>query len=149
MNSYTFLSYVNYQINCFTLVAGPIQRYKRFPEFLGHAGDGSRAPPRRTFSPGTAWCWARSKWALLAPAIQAGYQLISDRAGLAPGNLQPLQKLAAQFYGYPLYLYFNFSGYTDIAVAAAQLLGLKCSPENFNHPFTWPATSSTSGTAGT
>jgi D-alanyl-lipoteichoic acid acyltransferase DltB (MBOAT superfamily) len=35
---------------------------------------------------------------------------------------------------YPVYLYFNFSGYTDFVIGCALLFGLKL-PENFQRPF--------------
>ena len=44
------------------------------------------------------------------------------------------------FYAYPIQLYADFSGLTDIAVGAALMLGFE-SPENFNAPF-WAATPS-------
>ncbi len=37
-------------------------------------------------------------------------------------------------YGYALQLYFDFSGYTDIAIGSALLLGIKL-PANFNTPY--------------
>ena len=37
-------------------------------------------------------------------------------------------------YGYALQLYYDFSGYTDIAIGSALLLGLKL-PANFNRPY--------------
>lgn len=37
-------------------------------------------------------------------------------------------------YGYALQLYYDFSGYTDIAIGSALLLGLKL-PQNFNQPY--------------
>lgn len=37
-------------------------------------------------------------------------------------------------YAYTLQLYYDFSGYTDIAIGSALLLGLKL-PENFNRPY--------------
>ena len=37
-------------------------------------------------------------------------------------------------YGYALQLYYDFSGYTDIAIGSALLLGLKL-PQNFNAPY--------------
>lgn len=40
-------------------------------------------------------------------------------------------------YVYALQIYFDFSGYTDIAVAAGLLLGVKL-PENFNAPYLKP-----------
>jgi alginate O-acetyltransferase complex protein AlgI len=44
-----------------------------------------------------------------------------------------LEVLAA-VYGYALQLYFDFSGYSDIALGSALLLGLKV-PQNFNMPY--------------
>ena len=44
-----------------------------------------------------------------------------------------LEVLAA-VYGYALQLYFDFSGYSDIALGSALLLGLKI-PQNFNMPY--------------
>lgn len=35
---------------------------------------------------------------------------------------------------FPVYLYMNFSGYTDVMIGAGGLLGFKV-PENFNHPY--------------
>ena len=37
-------------------------------------------------------------------------------------------------YGYSLQLYYDFSGYTDIARGAAQLLGIRL-PVNFDRPY--------------
>lgn len=37
-------------------------------------------------------------------------------------------------YAYGLQLYYDFSGYSDLAIGSAQLLGLKL-PENFNRPY--------------
>ena len=37
-------------------------------------------------------------------------------------------------YGYALQIYFDFSGYTDIAMGLSQLLGLSI-PDNFNRPY--------------
>src|SRR5262249_24320848 len=38
------------------------------------------------------------------------------------------------FYLYPLYVYFNFSGYCDIVIPSAARFGIRM-PENFNYPF--------------
>jgi len=38
------------------------------------------------------------------------------------------------FYAFPAYLYFNFSGYCDIVIGGARLIGLKM-PENFDRPY--------------
>jgi alginate O-acetyltransferase complex protein AlgI len=42
--------------------------------------------------------------------------------------------LLATFYLFPILLYADFSGLTDIAIGSALLLGIE-SPENFNYPF--------------
>src|ERR1700722_13227013 len=46
----------------------------------------------------------------------------------------PGAPVALGFYGYPLQMYADFSGLTDIAVGAGVLFGIR-SPENFNAPF--------------
>jgi alginate O-acetyltransferase complex protein AlgI len=46
----------------------------------------------------------------------------------------PGAPVALGFYGFPLQMYADFSGLTDIAVGAGVLFGIK-SPENFNAPF--------------
>jgi D-alanyl-lipoteichoic acid acyltransferase DltB (MBOAT superfamily) len=43
-------------------------------------------------------------------------------------------EVLAGVYGYALQLYCDFSGYTDIAIGSALLLGVKL-PENFNRPY--------------
>jgi D-alanyl-lipoteichoic acid acyltransferase DltB (MBOAT superfamily) len=55
--------------------------------------------------------------------------------------LSPRQSLAERaltgaviFAAYPVYLYFNFSGYTDIVIGIARFLRIKL-PENFTGPF--------------
>lgn len=59
-------------------------------------------------------------------------KLVSD-AFAAPQNYTAPALWAALF-GYALLLYWDFSGYTDIALGTALLLGLRL-PENFNHPY--------------
>ncbi len=49
-------------------------------------------------------------------------------------NLYTGTEVLVGVYGYALQLYFDFSGYTDIAIGSALLLGLKL-PENFNQPY--------------
>ena len=42
---------------------------------------------------------------------------------------------AIVFYSYPIYIYLNFSGYTDFMIAIARLCGVITLPENFNRPY--------------
>lgn len=66
--------------------------------------------------------------------------VIADRLGIyidpvfdAPQSHASEQLIAACLV-YPIYLYADFSGYTDIAIGCARLFGLKLSP-NFDRPF--------------
>ena len=59
------------------------------------------------------------------------------RAPLAAGHFSGWKcavYFAVVFYFYPLYLYFNFAGYCDIAIAANRFFGMRL-PENFNRPW--------------
>jgi hypothetical protein len=57
-----------------------------------------------------------------------------DRAFTTPGELNSAQALFAM-YGYAAQIYADFSGYTDIAIGVALLLGFRF-PENFDAPYT-------------
>lgn len=54
---------------------------------------------------------------------------VFDTPGLYTGT-----ETAVAVYAYAVQLYYDFSGYTDIAIGSALLLGLKL-PENFNRPY--------------
>lgn len=56
-----------------------------------------------------------------------------DRIFDQPQLYSSVETLAA-IYGYALQIYCDFSGYTDIAIGSALLLGFKL-PENFNSPY--------------
>lgn len=56
-----------------------------------------------------------------------------DRVFDQPQLYSSLETLAA-IYGYALQIYFDFSGYSDIAIGSALLLGFKL-PINFNAPY--------------
>jgi len=46
-----------------------------------------------------------------------------------------MQDFFIVLYGYPIYIYLNFSGYVDIVIGAARLAGFTTLPENFNRPY--------------
>lgn len=56
-----------------------------------------------------------------------------DRVYASPRMFFPLETLAA-VYAYGIQIYADFSGYTDIALGSAMLLGYRL-PENFNRPY--------------
>jgi D-alanyl-lipoteichoic acid acyltransferase DltB (MBOAT superfamily) len=131
--AFTLFGYLNYQLAFFTLIAGPIQRFNDFQKFW------------ESMSPATAdarealIAWNRLlngmlKMGLLAAAASFLYDR-SAAALLQPqSTLELAARFAVYFYAYPAYVYFNFSGYTDIVLGCAKLLGLQL-PENFDRPY--------------
>lgn len=53
---------------------------------------------------------------------------------LLSGGLGKWGEHLGEFYGYPLYLYFDFAGYSAMAIGCALMIGLVL-PENFNKPY--------------
>ncbi len=129
---YGLFSYLNYQLAFFTLLSGPIYRYNDFQEAWQQMDMGPGD------ARGTLRCWGRLligmlQMGLVAPLLWEGF----DRAGrllFNPSAPDLLQGLAGRFYVYPFYLYFNFAGYTNIAIGAGGLFGFRV-PENFHYPF--------------
>ncbi len=128
--------YLNYQLNPFTLVAGPIQRFQDF------CGSWHRLEPVPAERHEILITWLRIllgsiKIAGLAAACLFAHEKIFERMAHYGGPVPPgtaVAQFAALFYLYPLYLYFNFSGYCDIVIGAGALLGLRL-PENFDRPY--------------
>jgi len=125
------LSYVNYMLNFATLVSGPIQRYEDFHRMerenlvlnLPVAG---RALERII----TGYF----KVAVISVALAAlQHQAIATLAagGAAAVRVERGILIAGL---YPLYLYFNFSGYTDVVIGVARFFRIEL-PENFDRPF--------------
>jgi alginate O-acetyltransferase complex protein AlgI len=109
------------------LIAGPIVRYAQMKDQL----------TARTHD------WSRfSQGALRFTQGLAKKTLLADSLGQVADRLWPLQSesLSPALVGtalltYGLQIYFDFSGYSDMACGLAQLFGFSF-PENFNHPYT-------------
>jgi alginate O-acetyltransferase complex protein AlgI len=71
-----------------------------------------------------------TKKLLIADVLQLG---IVDSVFTDPGAFTPLEVLVA-LYAYTLQIYCDFSGYTDMAIGSARLLGFQI-PENFDRPY--------------
>jgi D-alanyl-lipoteichoic acid acyltransferase DltB (MBOAT superfamily) len=67
---------------------------------------------------------------VLSTYLQAN---IVDNVMASPFNFSSWEVLLA-IYGFSVQIYCDFSGYTDIAIGTAQLLGFRF-PENFNQPY--------------
>jgi alginate O-acetyltransferase complex protein AlgI len=108
------------------LIAGPIVRLSHLADQLVHR-------PRRweDFSIGAArFTWGLAKKVLIADVCA---QVADTGFGLAPADhTAPTAWLA--LLAYTLQIYFDFSGYSDMAIGLARLFGFRF-PENFNHPY--------------
>ncbi|MDP6774227.1 MAG: MBOAT family O-acyltransferase [Rhodospirillales bacterium] len=119
--------YAGYVTAFWTLLSGPIQRYEAFSQGLSTIGRPSREECLRAAHRVVN---GLIKAFLIAPVFLKGANL----EGLTAANAGWLD-LAIVFYSYPIYIYLNFSGYTDIMIAVSRLCGMTTMPENFNRPY--------------
>ncbi len=122
--------YLVYLIFFPALAAGPIDRIERFLTDL-------RAPAPLT-SPQLAEGGRRFVIGLLKKFVLA--DLLALMA-LNPTNASQVQSTGwmwVSVYAYALQIYFDFSGYTDIALGIARWMGFKL-PENFRAPYLKPS----------
>jgi alginate O-acetyltransferase complex protein AlgI len=123
-----FIDYVHFVTMFPRLVAGPIVRYKDLARQL------SAAPRRLDLNavPEALHMLAvgMAKKVLIADILAAK---IVDGAFLAPKGLGLVEAWSAAL-GYTAQLYFDFSGYSDMAVGLGLLFGLRL-PRNFALPY--------------
>jgi len=109
------------------LIAGPIVR-------INHLGAQLRKRDRRLDD----FCVAASRfiWGLAKKVLIADYcSKVADAGfGVDPATL-PAGAAWLAVLAYTLQIYFDFSGYSDMAIGLAGLFGFHF-PENFNHPYT-------------
>ncbi len=124
------LDYLNYTLNFPCIVAGPIQMYPDFQK-------GQEGRPDVAIVAWAAWRILTGLFKVLVVSafLDAGQQQL--RTALLAGDGNSVLLAAGVVALFPVYLYFNFSGYTDVVVGAARLMGLRL-PENFNRPFSAP-----------
>jgi alginate O-acetyltransferase complex protein AlgI len=120
------VAFASYALFFPQIIAGPIQR----------SGDYfSRLRKPKTFSSALFY---RASGRIALGLVKK--LLIADRlAVLLNGVYSDVHSFAGgplliTFYLFPILLYMDFSGLTDIAIGSALLLGIE-SPENFNYPF--------------
>ena len=108
-----------------TISSGPIDRYRRFSQ------DWNRPRPAAEFWKDLDGAVHRIFTGFLYKFILAALIKTYWIDRLADGGF--LNTLS-YMYGYSLYLYFDFAGYSAFAVGVSYLLGIH-TPENFNRPF--------------
>ena len=105
--------------------SGPIDRYRRF------LSDLDRPPDREHYRT----LLAQGIWKLAGGCVSAvvisGFIQQYWRAALPASGFGAT---LSYMYGYTFYLFFNFAGYSSMAIGTGYLLGSQM-PENFNQPF--------------
>ncbi len=131
-NQIGVLSYLNYTLNFTSLVSGPIQRYQDY-----HRMEEVERLPLDVIVAGRALeriVIGYFKVAIVSMALSTWHtqtiQALAPHMSL-PDRVQEAILIAAI---YPVYLYFNFSGYTDVVIGVARFFRIVL-PENFNLPF--------------
>jgi alginate O-acetyltransferase complex protein AlgI len=122
--------YVTYVLFTPAYIAGPIDRVERFVGDLRHVPEIVGLDSTRYWQGGQRICIGMFKKFVIADALAQGLSL---NALNAQQTTEPLG-LWILLYGYAFRLFFDFSGYTDIAIGLGILFGIKL-PENFARPY--------------
>ncbi|MBP1659064.1 MAG: Membrane bound O-acyl transferase [Candidatus Aminicenantes bacterium] len=128
MDRAPFLTYLSYILFFPSFISGPINRFSGFAPAL--AGPASTSIKADLKSGAERIVHGLFKKFVLVPLIHP-YILSNqtqDLSGLSAGSV------LLGLYAYALYFYFDFSGYSDLALGSARLMGVPL-PENFNNPF--------------
>ena len=123
-----FITFLNYIFFFPSILAGPIDTYNNFHYWLGD----KRVKYHRTlFFAGITRVFIGSFKTLGIVPLVIHYA--TDYQNLLP-DYTPLAAISISLLAYSAYIYFDFSGYSDIAIGTAYMIGVK-TPENFNNPY--------------
>jgi len=122
--------YVTYVIFAPAFIAGPIDRAERFVQDLRALPQMVGLDAARFGEAGWRIALGLFKKFVIADSLALGMSLTAVNAAQATSTLG----LWVLLYGYALRLYFDFAGYTDIAIGLGLLFGIRL-PENFERPY--------------
>jgi D-alanyl-lipoteichoic acid acyltransferase DltB (MBOAT superfamily) len=125
----TLPEFATYVVFFPSLSAGPIDRAERF---VGDLKKDFALTQDETLLAGQRIVLGLFKKFVVADALA----VIALNDALAT-QVQAIGWLWIHLYAYAFQIYFDFSGYTDIAIGIARLIGIKL-PENFAAPYTKP-----------
>lgn len=128
IKAFNIMNFFNYAFYFPSFISGPIMRYNEFSEELIAQNNGTLGKDLKSGSERIVH--GLFKKFVLCP-IAWPYVFAS-----APGPIGELasSRLVLGMFAYTLYIYFDFAGYSDIAIGSSRLLGIGL-PENFNNPF--------------
>jgi membrane protein involved in D-alanine export len=111
-----------------TLLSGPIDRYLRF---ISDVESDNKTEWKEYYNAMFRIAWGVFKKIVIADAL---WNFSNDSYGKIELYQLPIWKILIGQYAYYLMLYFDFSGYSDVAIGISNLFGIK-TPENFNKPW--------------
>jgi alginate O-acetyltransferase complex protein AlgI len=120
----SFLTFLNYILFFPSFFSGPINRYNTFAESLA-----TQSKLTDNFLCGSK----RLINGLFKKIVLGDFLFPYSIAALDLSTATRLDIIIG-VYAYMLYIYFNFSGYTDMAIGCGRMVGIDL-PENFNYPF--------------
>jgi alginate O-acetyltransferase complex protein AlgI len=125
------ISYLNYTLNFTSLTSGPIQRYQDY-----HRSEPQCLPLNLPVLGAALERIVRGyfKVAVVSMLLSSAHHQSID--GLANSQMLWDRVWSGMLIAaiYPVYLFFNFSGYVDVVIGAARLFRIEL-PENFDRPF--------------
>ena len=122
----SYISFGTYVTLFPQLIAGPIVRYRDVDEQLS-----DRRESMDDFAAGVArFCVGLSKKVLVGDMLAAGNEYFKASAELGATTLGAWLTIIC----FTLHLYYDFSGYSDMAIGLGKMLGFDF-PENFNYPY--------------
>ena len=124
----SFPNYLAYILFFPSFISGPINRYNQFTEHMDACVPTDLKNDLRIGAERIVHGLFK-KFVLVQ--IVHPFVLTNDAPALA--GLSPGAALVG-LYAYALYFYFDFSGYSDLAIGSARLMGVQL-PENFDNPF--------------
>jgi len=122
------LAYVDYIIFFPAFISGPINRYNHFASQVCSPTSSRLAADLR--AGGERIVHGLFKKLVLAQLLYPHILPVRPDVLSGMGFFDAVLGL----YAYALYFYFDFAGYSDLAIGCARLIGIEL-PENFNNPF--------------
>lgn len=124
----SILNFVNYIFFFPAFISGPINRYNQFSQEIisannNHLSTDIKIGLERIIN-------GLFKKFVLATIVYP-YVITNIQNDIAEISVF---KIILGLYAYTLYIYFDFAGYSDIAIGSARIMGITL-PENFNNPF--------------
>jgi D-alanyl-lipoteichoic acid acyltransferase DltB (MBOAT superfamily) len=126
-----WISYLNYTLNFTSLISGPIQRYD---DYLRSEQSRNRTTRADSWLAIERVIQGFFKVYIVSVLLNLSHQSLIESFATQDGA-ERILRAAALTAVYPIYLYFNFSGYTDFVIGVARFLHIEL-PENFDRPFT-------------